>query len=470
MRDWSAKMNFYDHLAAGFPKDRSRPCFTMSDGSSISYGELEAGAAHAARRLADEGVAPGDRVILKAPKSAASIMLYLGALMAGAVFTPLNPDYTAAEMDYFRADAEPKLVITDADAWVAEARKGGRMEKSVARADEDIAAIIYTSGTTGKPKGAQLTHGSLLANAVDLHRIWKFSSQDVLLHALPIFHVHGLFISLHCAFLSGCEVLWFPKFSEAAVLPALKRATVMMGVPTFYVRLLTREDLSPEAVSNVRLFISGSAPLHPQTFEDFAARTGMRICERYGMSEALIITSNSPDRIEADGSVGAPLPGVELRVAESGEIEIRGPSLFGGYWRKPRETAESFTADGFFRTGDVGRQEADGRVWITGRAKDIVISGGFNVSPREVEMVLDDLPGIVESAVIGAPHPDFGEGVVAIVVGEGEAGDVMASARKQLAAYKSPKAVVFVKELPRNAMGKVTKAELRREYAGIFKA
>jgi malonyl-CoA/methylmalonyl-CoA synthetase len=481
--------NLYDILAARFPANRSRPCFLLSDGTEISYGELEAGAAHVAGRLVAEGVRTGDRVALQADKRAEVIMVYLGVLKAGAVFLPLNSAYTAAEVDYFLEDAEPKAFITDPPAWVREAAAHPPLEQAVPRGADDLASLIYTSGTTGRSKGAMLSHGNLAANALALHRAWGFTADDVLLHALPIFHVHGLFVALHCALLSGAAMVWLPRFADAEVLAGLARSTVMMGVPTFYTRLLANQSFTRETAAGVRLFICGSAPLLPSTFAEFEDRTGQRILERYGMSEAVIITTNPLEGERLAGSVGYPLPGVELRIGggdapstasrspspasgggTTGVIQIRGPSVFSGYWRMPEKTAEEFTADGYFITGDVGRRDADGRVWISGRAKDLIISGGYNVYPKEVELVLDELPGVAESAVIGCPHPDFGEGVVAVVMGEGDEAALIAEARRQLAAYKAPKRVVFVEELPRNAMGKVQKNLLRQRYERLFEA
>ncbi|PZQ63295.1 MAG: malonyl-CoA synthase [Phenylobacterium zucineum] len=465
--------NLYDLLASRFPADRSRPCFLLSDGSAISYGELEAGAAHVAGRLRVEGVEPGDRVALQADKSAEVIMIYLGVLKVGAVFLPLNSAYTATEVEYFLTDAEPKVFVTDPPAWVREARGHPAVAETAPRAAGDLASLIYTSGTTGRSKGAMLSHGNLADNALALHAAWGVTADDVLLHALPIFHVHGLFVALHCALLSGCPMVWLPKFADAEVLAGLKRATVMMGVPTFYTRLLGNPDFTREAAAGVRLFVSGSAPLLPSTFAEFEARTGQRILERYGMSEAVIITSNPLDGERLAGSVGYPLPGVDLRIGggdETGVIQIKGPSVFSAYWRMPEKTAEEFTADGYFITGDVGRRDPDGRVWISGRAKDLIISGGYNVYPKEVELVFDELDGVTESAVIGVPHPDFGEGVVAVVMGQGDEAAMIAEARRQLAAYKAPKRVVFVDELPRNAMGKVQKNLLRQRFAELFKA
>jgi malonyl-CoA/methylmalonyl-CoA synthetase len=356
---------------------------------------------------------------------------------------------------------------------VAEARERTPAGETTPRTAGDLASLIYTSGTTGRSKGAMLSHGNLAANALALHEAWGFTPDDVLLHALPIFHVHGLFVALHCALLSGCPMIWLPRFTDAEVLAGLDRATVMMGVPTFYTRLLANPAFTRQKAEGLRLFISGSAPLLPSTFAEFEARTGQRILERYGMSEAVIITTNPLDGERLAGSVGFPLPGVELRIAgeeEAGVIQIRGPSVFGGYWRMPEKTAEEFTADGFFVTGDVGRQDRDGRVWISGRAKDLIISGGYNVYPKEVELVLDELPGVIESAVIGVPHPDFGEGVVAVVMGQGDETAMITEARRQLAAYKVPKRVEFVDELPRNAMGKVQKNLLRQAYEHLFES
>jgi malonyl-CoA/methylmalonyl-CoA synthetase len=466
-------MNLYELLAGGFPADRSKAAFLLSDGSAVSYGELERAAALVSGHLLARGVEPGDRVGLQAEKSVAGVMIYLGVLKAGAVFLPLNAAYTAAEVDYFVKDAEPRLFITDAEGFVAEAKSAEPLTAAVARADDDLASLIYTSGTTGRSKGAMLSHGNLAANALALHEIWGFTPDDVLLHALPIFHVHGLFVALHCAFLSGAPMVWLPKFEDAAVLDGLAKSTVMMGVPTFYTRLLANPAFTRERAAHMRLFISGSAPLLESTFAEFEARTGMRILERYGMSEAVIITSNPLDGERIPGSVGYPLPGVELRIGggeETGVVEIRGPSVFSAYWRMPEKTAEEFTADGYFITGDVGRQDPDGRVWISGRAKDLIISGGYNVYPKEIELVLDELAGVSESAVVGVPHPDFGEGVVAVVIGAGDEAMLIAACRQQLAPYKAPKRIVFVEELPRNAMGKVQKNLLRERFSALFMA
>jgi len=461
--------NLYDLLAARFPADPTAPCFLLTDGE-ISYGEVVDRVGRLAARLISKGVAPGDRIAVQTEKSPQAVMLYLATLKAGAVFLPLNTAYTAAEVDYFLRDAEPRLFVQDAVALAEEAAGHTPLTRTVPRAAADLASIIYTSGTTGRSKGAMLSHGNLAANALALHEIWGFSERDVLLHALPIFHVHGLFVALHCVFLSGAPMVWLPKFDDAEVVAGLARSTVMMGVPTFYTRLLANPEFTAGRAAHMRLFICGSAPLLESTFAEFEARTGMRILERYGMSEAAIITSNPLDGARVAGSVGYPLPGVLLRIegGETGVIQIKGPSVFSAYWRMPEKTAEEFTADGFFITGDVGRTDPDGRLWISGRAKDLIISGGFNVYPKEIELVLDDLPGVTESAVIGVPHPDFGEAVVAVVMGQASEAELIAQARARLAAFKAPKRVIFVDELPRNAMGKVQKALLRQEHAGLF--
>jgi malonyl-CoA/methylmalonyl-CoA synthetase len=471
--------NLYALLASRFPADRSAPCFLLPDGGHVSYGDLELGVGRLARLLTGRGVGVGDRVVVQTAKSPEAVMLYLATLKIGAVFTPLNTAYTEAEVSYFLGDAEPALTVYDAIALSAEAAGLEPLAHTVPRDAGDLASLIYTSGTTGRSKGAMLTHGALAANALALHEAWGFTGADVLLHALPIFHVHGLFVALHCAFLSGAPMVWLAKFDDDQVLAALARSTVMMGVPTFYTRLLANPGFTRAAAGHMRVFICGSAPLLPSTFQDFEDRTGQRILERYGMSEAVIITSNPLEGERLAGSVGFPLPGVELRVdageagggmpgSGTGVIQIRGPSVFKGYWRMPEKTAEEFTADGFFITGDVGRQDPDGRVWISGRAKDLIISGGYNVYPKEIELVLDELEGVIESAVIGLPHPDFGEAVCAVIMGQGEESAVIAAARSSLAAFKTPKRVFFVDELPRNAMGKVQKNLLRQTYAAAF--
>ena len=463
--------NFYALVESRFPVDRDAPCLILPDGGALSYGVIAAMAGRIARLLADRGITPGDRIVVQTDKTPEALALYLAALKIGAIYTPLNSAYTEAEMAYFIGDAEPTLVVRDAAALAGEAAGLAPLDTIAPREAGDIASLIYTSGTTGRSKGAMLTHGNLAANGEALIEAWGYSRADVLLHALPIFHVHGLFISLHCALLTGAPLIWLPKFDEAEVLRLLPRATVMMGVPTFYTRLLGESGFDRTGTAHMRLFVSGSAPLLESTFAEFEARTGMRILERYGMSEAIVITTNPLAGDRVPGSVGHPLPGVGLRIAGgegTGGIEIRGPSVFSGYWRMPEKTAEEFTEDGWFRTGDVGRTDPDGRLWISGRAKDLIISGGYNVYPKEIELLLDTLDGIAESAVIGVPHRDFGEAVVAIVTGTGDEADLIAQARTRLAAFKAPKRILFADDLPRNAMGKVQKNVLRERYAGLF--
>jgi malonyl-CoA/methylmalonyl-CoA synthetase len=463
--------NLYALLKSRFPAHRSAPCLVLPDGETVSFGVLEAGVGRMAALLRAKGVAPSDRVAAQTRKSPAALMLYLASLQAGAVFLPLNTAYTEAEVAYFLDDAEPRLFVQDAEALAREAAGlEPRTDVHPAGAD-DLAALVYTSGTTGRSKGAMLSHANLAANALALIEAWGFTGDDVLLHALPIFHVHGLFVAVHCALLTGAPMLWLERFDEDQVLAALPRASVMMGVPTFYGRLLADPRFTAEAAAHMRLFISGSAPLLESAFAAFEARTGKRILERYGMSEAQMITTNPLRGERLAGSVGFPLPGVSLRIAggaETGVVEIRGPSVTSGYWRNPEKTRDAFTQDGWFITGDIGRLDADGRLWLSGRANDLIISGGLNVYPKEIELVLDDLPGVVESAIIGLPHPDFGEAVTAVIVGSSDEAAVIGAARERLAAFKAPKRVIFVDDLPRNAMGKVEKAALRKRYAELF--
>jgi malonyl-CoA/methylmalonyl-CoA synthetase len=464
-------MNLYALLQSRFPADRSAPCLLLPDGDDLSYGALEDGVGRLAALLLAKGVGVGDRVAAQTAKSPQGLMLYLASLQIGAVFLPLNPAYTASEIAYFRQDAEPALFVTEADELAREAEAFSPRTIIHDSQPGALAALVYTSGTTGRAKGAMLSHHNLASNALALHTAWGFSGDDVLLHALPIFHVHGLFVAIHCALLSGAPMLWLPRFEEDAVLTALPRATVMMGVPTFYGRLLADPRFTAEAAAHMRLFISGSAPLLESAFDAFEARTGMRILERYGMSEAQMITTNPLQGERLAGSVGFPLSGVALRIAggaRTGVVEITGPSVTSGYWRNAEKTAQAFTADGFFITGDVGRLDAEGRLWLSGRANDLIISGGLNVYPKEIELVLDELAGVTESAVIGVPHADFGEAVVAVIAGAGDETDIIGACRERLAAFKTPKRVIFVDDLPRNVMGKVEKAALRRLYATLF--
>lgn len=462
--------NLYSLIEAQARQRAACPALILPDGHAMPYAALLDQVARIASLLRQRGVEPGDRIMVQAQKSVEKLALYLATLKVGAVFAPLNSAYTTSEIDYFRNDAEPAIFVSDPVAFAAESAGCEPLDETTLRDSTDLAALIYTSGTTGRSKGAMLSHGALAANALALIDVWAFTAQDVLLHALPIFHVHGLFIAAHCSLLTGSAMLWLPRFEEDAVLNALPKATVMMGVPTFYTRLLADARFTRDVASHARLFISGSAPLLESTFTAFEARTGRRILERYGMSEAMVIASNPAEGMRMPGSVGYPMPGMALRIAGEGTggIEIRGASLFSGYWRMPEKTAEEFTADGFFITGDVGRTDPDGRLWISGRSKDLIISGGYNVYPKEIELVLDEVPGVVESAVIGIPHPDFGEAVVAVLVGTADPEAILSAARKQLASFKIPKKILFRDELPRNAMGKVQKEALRSDYAGLF--
>ena len=464
----------------------------------ITYRALFDGAERTAAALVAKGLEPGDRVAVQVEKSIEAIQLYLGTVLAGGIFLPLNTAYTAAELDYFLSDATPCIVICDpareteiaplstaicltlagdgtgtlTDALPAEAGF-----TAVPRGEGDLAAILYTSGTTGRSKGAMLSHGNLASNSDMLRDYWRFTNADVLIHALPIFHTHGLFVATNVALFSGASTIFLPKFDPEAILNALPKATALMGVPTFYTRLLQDDRLTPELAANMRLFISGSAPMLVDTHEKWLARTGHRVLERYGMTETNMSTSNPYDGDRRMGTVGLPLPGVELRIIDDGHevatgeigvIELRGPNVFQGYWQMPEKTAEELNEDGWFITGDLATRDADGYVTIVGRAKDLIISGGFNVYPKEVEEVIDDLPSVVESAVIGVPHPDFGEGVVAVVVGDTTADAVGAALSDRLAKFKLPKQIFIVPELPRNTMGKVQKKALREDYAGLF--
>ena len=492
--------HLYDAL---FAADPAAPLLSVPDGDPLTYGAMDAWAARMAGALTRAGVRPGDRVAAQVEKSPAAFALWLGCLRAGAVFLPLNPAYTPAEFGYFLADAEPSLLVCDparldmlrvlapgavltldADGRgsMADAAAAAEPAPVVLRGADDLAAILYTSGTTGRSKGAMLSHGNLRSNFATLAQVWQVAAGDVLLHILPIFHVHGLFTAAGTLMLAGGSMLWLDRFDPAAVMAALPRATLMMGVPTYYTRLLERADFTACTAAGIRLFISGSAPLLEETHRRFAARTGQMILERYGMTETGMNTSNPVAGERRPGSVGLPLPGVDLRVTgagraplpagEVGMIEVRGPNVFQGYWRMPDKTAEELGPDGWFITGDLGRQDADGYVTIVGRGKDLVISGGLNVYPREVEAAIDALPGVAESAVIGVPHPDLGEAVVAVVVPEPGAAPqeaaILFALTGQLAGFKRPKRVILAPALPRNTMGKVQKSALRADHAGLF--
>ncbi|HEX6865758.1 MAG TPA: malonyl-CoA synthase [Caulobacteraceae bacterium] len=471
--------NLFDLLTAR--ADPAAPFMERPDGRIDSYGDLLAETARLANALVARGVMPGDRVACQVEKSPENLYLYLAAVRAGAVFLPLNTAYTQAEVDYFVGDAEPALVVDEAvlSALVEEARGLPAEFETVARAPDDLAAICYTSGTTGRSKGAMLTHANLASNAATLTDLWRFTAEDVLIHALPIYHVHGLFVATNIVMTAGASMIFRPKFDAADALSLFPRATALMGVPTFYTRLLGEPGLTKAAAAHMRLFVSGSAPLLAETHREWERRTGTAILERYGMTETGMNTSNPYDGARVAGTVGFPLPDVALRIAdpdtgrelprgEIGVIEVKGPNVFAGYWRMPDRTAAEFRPDGFFITGDLGVIDEAGYVSIVGRGKDLIISGGLNVYPKEVEAEIDALEGVVESAVIGAPHPDLGEAVVAVIAGRGEEAQVLAALSGRLAKFKQPKRVVFEAELPRNAMGKVQKALLRERYAKLF--
>jgi len=511
--------NLFAALRAAFPADLDQVAIDVADGpgagAAYSWRDLERGTAMLANLLASLDLPAGARVAVQTEKSVEALMLYLAVLRAGYVFLPLNTAYQAAEIDYFIGNAEPAVVVCAPKnfAWVSriafsagtahvftlgEARDGSLLERAAHHSDQhqpavrgvdELAAILYTSGTTGRSKGAMLSHGNLLSNAVMLKSYWDWQPGDVLIHALPIFHVHGLFVASHGALLNGSKMVWFNKFDPKAVIARLPEATVFMGVPTLYVRMLGESILTAEACRRMRLFISGSAPLLVETFDAWTTRTGHTILERYGMSETVMLTSNpcrTSDGPRRRGTVGPALPGVSVRAVdysaseagrpcpagEIGNIEVRGPNVFAGYWRMPEKTKEEFTADGWFKTGDVGKIEADGYVTIVGRSKDLIISGGYNVYPAEIEGFINEMPGVAESAVVGVPHPDFGEAVVAVVVAKPAAtldGPAMVATLKgQIANFKVPKQLFVVADLPRNAMGKVQKNLLREQHKGLF--
>lgn len=504
--------NLYTALRAAFPVDLERAAVETETGLRYSWRDLERGSAMIANLLASLELPEGTRIAVQADKSVESLMLYLAVLRAGYVYLPLNTAYQAAELEYFIGNAQPGVVVCTGKnfPWVSKLafkqgvryvfslnddRSGTLLERAshfgdqhtpVARGEDDLAAILYTSGTTGRSKGAMLTHGNMLSNARTLKDYWDWQPDDVLIHALPIFHVHGLFVAIHGALLNGSKMLWMAKFDPKQVIEWLPLATVFMGVPTLYVRLLAEPGLTREQCAHMRLFISGSAPLLIDTFNEFRRRTGHTILERYGMSETIMLTSNPcrpEDGERIGGTVGRPLPGVGVRVVdgktdrelpagEIGDIQVRGPNVFKGYWRMPEKTAEEFTADGWFKTGDVGRFDERGYLTLVGRSKDLVISGGYNVYPAEVEGHLNDMEGVAESAVVGVPHPDFGEAVIAIVVPKPGAtldeAALITALKGRIAHYKVPKRVFFVPELPRNAMGKVQKNLLRQERRDLF--
>jgi len=495
--------NFFEQLRAAWRESPSRPCLTLED-RTVSYGALDAMSAQMAGALHAMGAAPGERILVQVDKSPENVALYLGAMRAGLVYAPLNTAYTADELDHFLSDAEPYVLVCapeklttlapraksagarhvltlDADG-AGSMRDAANAEEAFndaqVRHEDDLAVILYTSGTTGRSKGAMLSHENLSSNAKALNTLWRFFPDDVLVHALPIFHIHGLFVALHTAMLSAAEIVFLPGFDVAAVRAKLARATVMMGVPTMYHRLLAEPDFSADECAHMRLFISGSAPLTADAHGAFQARTGHAILERYGMSEAGMIASNPLHGERVAGTVGFALPGVAIRVREDdgaaaatgapGNVEVKGPNIFKGYWKDLHKTAKEFTKDGYFKTGDIGALDEAGRLTLMGRAKDLIIAGGYNIYPKEIEPLLDAVPGVEETAVIGVPHPDLGEGVIAVLVGEALDEAVLNEALEPLARFKRPRKFVWVDALPRNAMGKVQKQALRETYKDAF--
>jgi malonyl-CoA/methylmalonyl-CoA synthetase len=470
----------------------------------VSYADAAAGSARYAALFAGLGLVPGDRVAVQVEKSPEALLLYLGCLRAGLAYLPLNSAYREGEVGYFLEDAEPRAVVAQPRSlpWLEPlaqrlgirqvfslgeqgegtlaqaARAASPRFETIDRSGDDLAAILYTSGTTGRSKGAMITHRNLASNALVLHRAWGFRPGDVLVHMLPLFHVHGLFVASHCVLVNGSAMRFHAKFDAPRAIADFARSTVFMGVPTFYTRLLAEPGLTRASCAKMRLFVSGSAPLLAETHVEFERRTGQRILERYGMTETGMLTSNPLSGERRAGSVGPALEGTDVRVVdiqgnpcaagENGHVLVKGANVFPGYWRMPERKAEEFTADGFFRTGDMGNLSQDGYLTIAGRSKDLIISGGYNVYPKEIELALDELPGVQESAVVGVPHPDFGEAVTAVIVPRRDAQatepEIIAALEGKLANFKIPKRVYFVNELPRNAMGKVQKNVLREKY------
>lgn len=513
-----ANCNLFVALRAGFPATLDATAIETCDTPAPRYytwRDLDRASGRIANLLASLALRAGARVAVQTDKGVESLLLYLGVLRAGLVYLPLNPAYQAAELEYFIADAEPDVVVCSPGkfAWIStmafqsgvrhvftlgDDGSGSLLERAAWHADnhepaymraDDLAVILYTSGTTGRSKGAMLTHGNLLANARTLQQYWGWRTQaeggDVLIHALPLFHAHGLFVAAHGALLAGAKMLWFNRFEARAVIARMPQASVFMGVPTLYVRMLAEPTLTRQACASMRLFLAGSAPLLTETFEAWRARTGHTIVERYGMSETVMLTSNpyhASDGERRAGTVGRALPGVQLRIQDDrgqpcavgdiGGIQVKGPSVFKGYWRMPEKTVEEFTPDHWFKTGDVGKIDAEGVVTIVGRSKDLIISGGYNVYPAEVESNLNERPGVAESAVVGVPHADFGEAVVAVVVAQPGASldsdDLIAALKERIANYKVPKRIFLDSELPRNVMGKVQKNLLRERFMELF--
>ncbi len=502
--------NLFAALRAAFPTDLDAVAIETAEGLNYSWRDLERSTAMMANLLASLKLPAGSRIAVQVEKSVEAVMLYLATLRAGYVFLPLNTAYQSAEIEYFIGNAEPAVVVCSKKnfGWVSKIafkagthnvftldddRTGSLLERAahcsdkhevaVVKSADDMAAILYTSGTTGRSKGAMLSHGNLLSNALVLKDYWGWKPGDVLIHALPIFHVHGLFVALHGALINGSKMIWLSKFDPRLVVKKLPEATVFMGVPTLYVRLLAEPGLDKQACRNMRLFVAGSAPLLIETFNEWKDRTGHTILERYGMSETAMLTSNPYKGDERrGGTVGFALPGVSLRVqgdegqpmpkGEIGGIQVKGPNVFKGYWRMPEKTKEEFTAEGYFKTGDVGKIDDRGYIVIVGRSKDLIISGGYNVYPAEIEGYINDMPGVAESALVGVPHPDFGEVGVAVVTSKPGAavdpGQIVASLKSKLANFKIPKQCFVVDELPRNTMGKVQKNLLREQHRNLF--
>ena len=500
--------NLYALFRSRFPTDLDDCWIETADAHYYSWRDLERGSAKIANLLASLNLPNGSRIAAHVEKSPEALMLYLATVRAGFVYLPLNTAYRAAEISYFIENAAPAVVVCAPEnfGWVSqiafknnsghvftldEPRNGRNSGSLLTRAAplsdqfqtvhsdaDDLAAILYTSGTTGRSKGAMLSHGNLAANIEVLHKVWHWQKGDVLLHALPLFHIHGLFVAAHGALMNGSKMIFLSKFDSDAVVRHLPRCTLFMGVPTYYVRLLSDAAFDRHACEKIRLFVSGSAPLLTETFESFKERTGHTILERYGMSETGMLTSNPYNGARKAGTVGPALPGVSVRVVASdgnacgvdeiGDIQVKGPNVFKGYWQMPEKTAEEFTEDGYFKTGDVGRLDSEGYVSIVGRSKDLIISGGYNVYPKEIESVIDELPGVLESAVIGVAHPDFGEAVTAVIVARDgvdvSEADIIAALKSKIANFKVPKRVHVVRELPRNTMGKVQKNLLREQF------
>ena len=498
--------NLYELFESRFPQDRRQPLLLREGEGALSYGEAADTIARFAGYLASLGLAPGDRVAVQVEKSAEALLLYLACLSAGLVYLPLNSAYQEGEVGYFIGDAEPAAIVAQPSSlpwlepravqhgvhhvltldeegggtFIEGAHDAPTRFKTVARGGGDLAAILYTSGTTGRSKGAMLSHGNLASNATVLHQAWGFRPDDILIHMLPLFHVHGLFVASHCVLMNGTAMRFHARFDARRAVAEMRESTVFMGVPTFYTRLLAEPALDRAACATMRLFVSGSAPLLAETHEQFERRTGHRILERYGMTETGMLTSNPLQGERRAGSVGPPLPGTQVRVVDDednavaagaiGHVLVRGPNVFSGYWRMPDRNREEFTSDGFFRTGDMGSLSKDGYLTIVGRSKDLIISGGYNVYPKEIELALDELPGVLESAVVGVPHPDFGEAVTAVIVPSHDVKapteqEVIKLLKSRLANFKVPKRVYVIEELPRNAMGKVQKNVLRERYA-----